>query len=114
VLELDVDVVTGQAVENFDGDAVDLVCIYTGRKSRRAARSLVVVTARTANDELYRALTADADALAAAGIQTVRPIGDCFAPGPIAAAVFSGHAFARELDAPDPGTVPFHRERATV
>ncbi len=41
-------------------------------------------------------------------------IGDCFAPGPIIAAVFSGHAFARELDAPDPGDVPFQRERATV
>ena len=41
-------------------------------------------------------------------------IGDCLAPGTIAAAVFSGHAFAREIDAPDPGDVPFRRERATV
>jgi dimethylamine/trimethylamine dehydrogenase len=114
LLELDVDVVTGKAVVGFDGEGVDLACVYTGRTSRRAAASLLMVTARTPNDDLYRALTADADALASAGIQSVTRIGDCLAPGTIASAVFSGHAFARELDAPDPGDVPFHRERATV
>jgi dimethylamine/trimethylamine dehydrogenase len=114
LLELDVDVVSGQAVERFDGEAVDLVCTYTGRTSRRAAASLVVVTARTPEDGLYRALAADADALASAGIQSVKRIGDCLAPSTIGTAVFSGHAFARELDAPEPGDVPFRRERATV
>jgi dimethylamine/trimethylamine dehydrogenase len=114
LLELDVDLVTGKALENFDGEGVDLACVYTGRTSRRAAASLVMVTARTPNDDLYRALTADPDTLRPAGIQSVTRIGDCLAPGTVAAAVFSGHSFARELDAPDPGYVPFHRERATV
>jgi dimethylamine/trimethylamine dehydrogenase len=102
LLELDVDLVTEKAPVNFDGEAVDLACVYTGRTSRRAAASLVMVTARTPNDELYQALTAEPATLRS------------FAPGPIIAAVFSGHAFARELDAPDPGDVPFRRERATV
>ena len=106
--------VTQKALTNFDGEAVDLACVYTGRSSRRAAASLVMVTARTPNDDLYRALTADPDTLRPAGIQSVTRIGDCLAPGTIAAAVFSGHAFARELDAPEPGDVPFRRERATV
>jgi dimethylamine/trimethylamine dehydrogenase len=114
LLELDVDVVTGKAVEGFDGEDVDLACVYTGRASRRAAASLVMVTARTPNDDLYRALTADADTLQPSGIETVTRIGDCLAPSTIAAAIFSGHCFARELDAPDPGFVPFQRERATV
>jgi dimethylamine/trimethylamine dehydrogenase len=114
LLGLDVDVVTQKALTNFDGEAVDLACVYTGRTSRRAAASLVMVTARTPNDDLYRALTADPDAPRPAGIQSVTRIGDCLAPGTIGAAVFSGHAFARELDAPDPGDVPFRRERATV
>jgi dimethylamine/trimethylamine dehydrogenase len=114
LLELDVDLVTGKALENFDGEGVDLACVYTGRTSRRAAASLVMVTARTPNDDLYRALTADPDTLRPADIQSVTRIGDCLAPGTVAAAVFSGHSFARELDAPDPGYVPFHRERATV
>ena len=37
LLELDVDVVTAQALDGFDGEGVDLACIYTGRTSRRAA-----------------------------------------------------------------------------
>jgi dimethylamine/trimethylamine dehydrogenase len=114
LLGLGVDVVTQKALTNFDGEAVDLACVYTGRTSRRAAAALVMVTARTPNDDLYRALTADPDAPRSAGIQSVTRIGDCLAPGTIGAAVFSGHAFARELDAPDPGDVPFRRERATV
>jgi dimethylamine/trimethylamine dehydrogenase len=73
-----------------------------------------MVTARTPNDELYQTLTADPAALQSAGVQSVTRIGDCLAPGPIIAAVFSGHAFARGLDAPDLGDVPFRRERATV
>jgi dimethylamine/trimethylamine dehydrogenase len=114
LLDLDVDVVIGRAVEGFDGEAVDLACVYTGRASRRAAASLVMVTARTPNDDLYRALTDDAGTLQSAGVETVTRIGDCLAPGTLAAAVFSGHCFARELNAPDPGFVPFQRERATV
>jgi dimethylamine/trimethylamine dehydrogenase len=114
LLELDVDLVTDTALVNFDGEAVDLACVYTGSTSRRAAASLVMVTARTPNDEIYQALTADPAALQSAGVQSVTRIGDCLAPGPIIAAVFSGHAFARGLDAPDLGDVPFRRERATV
>ena len=48
----------------------------------------------------------------AAGVKTVRAIGDCLAPGTIAAAVWEGHRYAQELEAPsDRGdTVPFRRE----
>ncbi len=103
---------TGTVVTGFDGEGVDLTCVYTGRTSRRAAASLVMVTARIPNDELYHALKTDA--LAAAGVKSVTRIGDCLAPGTIAAAVFSAHRFARELDCPHPGDVPFKRERAAA
>jgi dimethylamine/trimethylamine dehydrogenase len=114
LLELDIDVVTGKTVEGFDGEGVDLACIHTGRTSRRAAMSLVMVTARIPNDQLYRGIAADGDTPLPAGIKSVTRIGDCLAPSTIAAAVYSGHDFARELDAPDPGIVPFKRERAAV
>ena len=39
---------------------------------------------------------------------------DGLCPGTIAAAVHSGHAYARGLDGPKPEDVPFRRERATV
>ena len=74
--------------------------------------ALVSVTARLPRDELYYELTANPDALAGAGIESVRLIGDCHAPATIAAAVYEGHRYARELDTEvDPDAVPFKRER---
>ena len=40
-----------------------------------------------------------------AGIKTVTMLGDCLAPGTIAAAVYSGHRTAREFDVPAPERV---------
>ena len=52
------------------------------------------------------------DRWAAAGLQSVKAVGDCLAPGTIAAAVWEGHRYAEELDEPDDrgDTVPFRRE----
>ncbi len=69
-----------------------------------------MVTARLPGDGLYHELTENSDALTRAGIRSVTRIGDCLAPGTIAAAVYSGHRFARELDQPAPDGVPFRRE----
>jgi dimethylamine/trimethylamine dehydrogenase len=63
-------------------------------------RSLVIVGARTARDELYIALMAREREFAAAGIVSVERIGDALAPGAIVHAVHSGHRYARELDTP--------------
>ena len=48
--------------------------------------------------------------MAVSGITSITRIGDCLAPGTIAAAVYSGHRFARELDEPAHDGVPFRRE----
>ncbi|MDX1575647.1 MAG: hypothetical protein R3285_05610, partial [Kiloniellales bacterium] len=65
-------------------------------------------------EALYQALMAGPEALAAAGIKTVTRIGDCLAPATIAAAVYAGHRYARELDAPVPEGAPFARELAAL
>ena len=101
-------------VAGFDGASVDLACAHTGRTSRLPAASLVVVTARIPRDELYFALEADPEALASAGIASLARIGDCSAPGTIAAAVYAGHEFARGLDVAGPEDAPFRRERPVV
>ncbi len=49
--------------------------------------------------------------LATASIASVMRIGDCNVPASIAAAIYAGHRYARELDAPSLGEVPFKRER---
>jgi dimethylamine/trimethylamine dehydrogenase len=41
---------------------------------------------------------------------SVTRIGDCFGPGTIAAAVYGGHRYARELGEPQSDAVPFRRE----
>jgi dimethylamine/trimethylamine dehydrogenase len=109
-----VDVMTNHLVTDFDDDGVGLAAVYGDAISRLPAASLVMVTARIPDDDLYYALKSDEAALAAAGIKSVTRVGDCLAPDSIAAAVYSGHGFAQGLDEAEPGEVPFKRERATV
>jgi len=114
LIELGVAIVPLHALTGFDGEAATLACVYTGRETVRAADALLLVTARAPDDALYRDLAARPEALGAAGIETLVRIGDALAPATIAHAVYAGHRFARELDAPESDGVPFRRERAGV
>jgi dimethylamine/trimethylamine dehydrogenase len=114
VVAAGIDLVTNHDLAGFDGDGVELTAVYGGAVSRRPAASLVLVTGRIPDDALYYALKSDPAALAAAGVKSVTRVGDCLAPGSIAAAVHSGHGFAQGLDGPAPAEVSYKRERATV
>ncbi len=73
--------------------------------------SVVAVTMRLPNDQLYDDLMALGDAVEKAGITSVRRIGDCYGPSLIASANYEGHRYARELDTEvDIDAVPFKRE----
>lgn len=76
------------------GEAM-LACTYTGTEVAIACDTLVLVTERAPNDQLYRALKDNPAALADAGIKTLDVIGDAYAPGTVAAAVYAGHKAAR-------------------
>lgn len=104
ILSLGIELVTGTSVAAVASDSVSLECIYTGRTSDVAATNVVMVTSRTPVDELYHALV---------GRTQIQRIGDCFAPGTIATSVYSGHRYARELDADTSQPVAFKRERPT-
>ncbi|QEX17051.1 methylamine [Hypericibacter terrae] len=110
LLELGIELLVKQDVVAFKGDHVDLACVFTGRVTQRACASLVTVTARLPNDALHQKLMANPGALLEAGIKSVTVIGDALAPGTIAAAVYQGHRFGRELDEPAMGEVAFKRE----
>jgi dimethylamine/trimethylamine dehydrogenase len=114
LLNLGVKILNGKAVLAFDGDTAELTCVYTEKSFQQPAASLLTVTARQPDDKLYRQLTYDPDALKESVINSIERIGDCHAPGTIAAAVYAGHRAAREMDAPDAGDVSFRRERVTV
>jgi len=115
VLELGIEVLTAHNVVNVGVGALEVACIYTGRRKEVPAGTLVMVTSRQPNNEVYLALTEDPEKLAAAGIDSVSAIGDCNNPSTIAAAVYDGHRAAREFDAPpaDPD-MPFRREQVAL
>jgi len=76
--------------------------------------TLVLVTGRHSNDELYRGLKARKDEWKDNGIKDVYVIGDAWAPKLIADATFEGHRLAREIEeerAQYPK--PYRREVAT-
>jgi dimethylamine/trimethylamine dehydrogenase len=60
-----------------------------------------MATSRKPQDGLFHALVDQID---------IKRIGDCLAPGTIATSVYSGHRYARELDADASVLVPFRRE----
>jgi dimethylamine/trimethylamine dehydrogenase len=112
IINAGITVLTGHILARVGADNMEIACAYTGRTFTRAAKAAVMVTSRLPDDTLYRELTSEPDALAAAGILSVLAIGDCRNPGTIAAAVHAGHRYARELDEPPPGDVPFRVEHA--
>src|SRR6056297_814077 len=90
-------------------DHVDLSCVYTDTVQRVACETVIPVTMRAPVDDLFHALQAKAEE-GQNRPKTITRIGDCLAPGTIAAAVYGGHRYARELNEPVPENEPFRRE----
>lgn len=105
LMEAGIKIVTSQNLAGIHGDHVELACIYTRVLTRWPAASVVMVTMRLPNDELYEALCHNPN---------VSRIGDALAPATIAHAVFAGHRYARELDEPKSDGVSFRRELASL
>ncbi|MFK7859505.1 MAG: NAD(P)-binding protein [Granulosicoccus sp.] len=72
--------------------------LYGGNDEQVACATLVLVTSRTPNDDLWYELQTMKNQWADAGIQTIMRIGDCYAPSLIAMAVQAGHAYARNVE----------------
>ena len=115
ILELGIEIVTAHNIAKIGADEVERTCVYTNRRRAVPAASLVMVTSRRPNNELYLTLMEDSAKLTAAGIESVSAIGDCRNPSTIAAAVYDGHRVARDLDAePSEPDLPFRREHIAL
>jgi dimethylamine/trimethylamine dehydrogenase len=112
LLELGVELVTSHAVIATVAGGVRAACVFTGRERALAAGAAVFVTARLPADAVYQGLLERRADWADAGLKSVKAVGDCLAPGTIAAAVWEGRRYAEELDEPDDrgDTIPFLRE----
>ena len=101
LLELGIALETGVTLGAVNEGSAVLECVYTGDAREVAAAAVVVVTSRQPQDVLFHSLV---------GRISVQRIGDCHAPGTIAAAVYSGHRYAREMDGAQAGEPVFQRE----
>jgi dimethylamine/trimethylamine dehydrogenase len=98
LVEVGVELAPAQALVAVEGGTARLVEIYTAREHELPLDGLVLVTGRLPNDALALELGAT-------------PIGDAYAPGTIATAVWDGRRYAEELDGePHGDAVPFRRE----
>ena len=111
LIDLDVTIITAHCLSGRTAVSLELACIYSGKPRSIDCGALIPVTARLPDEGLWLDLTARRTEWADAGIQSVTRIGDCLAPGLIAAANYSGHQYAREFGTPPPtDAVPFLRE----
>ena len=87
-----VEILTTQTLEAFDGTRATLANLFHREQIERNVDAVVIVGHREPNDELYQALLNRR-----LSGSTISLVGDAQAPGAIAHAVYSGHAFARAL-----------------
>jgi dimethylamine/trimethylamine dehydrogenase len=107
LIELGVAIHQHRALAGRTGDGLELACIFTGRRETIACGTLVPGHLAPAGGEPVARAHARRGEWADAGIRSVTRIGDCLAPGTIAAAVLSGHRYAREFgETIDPDVAP--------
>ncbi|MCH6565949.1 MAG: FAD-dependent oxidoreductase [Proteobacteria bacterium] len=94
LLSLDVELIVSHELLNVTQGAATLANVYDkNRRVEIAFDTLIMVTSRQSNDALYEELSAYSDKF-----KTLLCIGDCLAPGTVAAAVYDGHLAARNLE----------------
>lgn len=110
---LHVDMHTDTHIERVDPGVVTAYNVWDpSHKERFEVDTVVLCSARVSDDELYRELKADQEALQANGVESLYLIGDAAAPRMIVDCIFDGHRLAREIDSPNPAVpLPFIRER---
>lgn len=95
--EVGIRVSTLSTLADRDAQSLTLEDVYSGARHRIACKTLVPITSRLPVDDLWLALQERREQWRDHGILHVERIGDCLAPGTIAAANYSGHLFARSM-----------------
>ena len=97
-MEMGVKLIVSKTLKDFEDSKAKLSCTYTGAEASFDCASLVLVTSRKPNDTIFTELSTLADSNEHTAPKTLKRIGDCEAPAIIAAAVYSGHRYARDLE----------------
>lgn len=97
VLTAGITIDANRALVNLTESEASLACVFTGTQVAVAADVALLVTARLPNDSLYHDLESLRNGWETHGVHSVTCIGDAWAPGTIAAAVWEGHRCAEEF-----------------
>lgn len=115
LMDLGVKILPLQFALSVEGGKVTSINKWTGEECETAYDSVLMVTYRKSESDIYNYLQANPELLQEAGISSIHLIGDAHTPGMIAQATFSGARLAREFDTEDPDThQPFIRERRLI
>ena len=114
LVELGIGIETVTDIVSIGDREIEMSNFQSGKHMKLELGSSVLVTARLPDDRLFQDLNSSAERLADAGIVSLDRIGDCEAPGIIAAAIHAGHCLAREYDESSNENVPFAREPVTL
>ena len=109
LVDLGIEIRTGHQLESIYSHAVDLFDSVSRISFQFPCDSVVLVTDRNPNNQLYQALK---PTLEDGKLDSLRVIGDAEAPHIIAQAVYAGHLAAREFDENPAEGTPFRRERS--
>ncbi len=113
LMELGVTLITQHSLDKLNTNQAQISCITTGKSRELDCSTLVMVTSRQAEDQLYQLLMAREAEFPGAGIRSVECAGDGEAPSTIAAAIYAGHRYARLLEEERP-EIPYRRERVIL
>ena len=114
LMTLGIGIELARTLTEFDGRTATLTCEYTETCRSLPAASVVMVTQRRPDDRLYQEVLATVDGRVEDLPFGLKRIGDCEAPAIIAAAVHSGHRYARELDTEVDVDAPMRHDRVDV
>ena len=115
LIKLGVSIHANSSLAAIHDDCVDLRCVYSAQITQIRCDSVILATSRKSDDDLYQQFVASFDTLNDTNIVSADRIGDCHVPGTIAAAVYSGHLWARQIGEPqDQPDVPFARDMVLV
>ena len=107
-----VKITSDHLVVSVENGVAELVSMWFWENKQIEYDSVVLVTQRLSQCEIYDRLLETPEDRESAGIKSIHLIGDANSPGMIAQAVFSGSRLAREFDDENPDEFrPFIRER---
>jgi dimethylamine/trimethylamine dehydrogenase len=109
VAQLGIQPLVSHNITRFEGATLALENTWDHQPRELHCDAVVSISARVPHDGLYQDLLEREASWAAAGIRSLRCIGDAEAPGLIAHAIYAGHRHARELEEPVSRNVAFKR-----